>query len=251
MSLTLLLIFALPSPALAWLAVEDWETGNVTISGDGLECVCSVFLPDSAFPADRVQHMQQLTTDLTLEVEIQMNKILHYGGKLDVFLGELLDLTVRVALMESSPDNYITLDFELLRVEITEFESLVSQLRDSLNTSSPMLDSLYSEIHNMTLIVNQLETYDKSNLEVIRIEFAKLQRKLKECQEDEDSFIKPDIGNCNHTGITAVSKPIVIQLNAHLNPGYKYGGWGKDSKPVRGFESMHWYGAYSTPSVYV
>lgn len=45
----------------------------------------------------------------------------------------------------------------------------------------------------MTLIVNQLETYDKSNLEVIRLEFAKLQKKLEDCQRQHD-FIKPDIG---------------------------------------------------------
>ncbi|XP_037602861.1 olfactomedin-4-like [Sebastes umbrosus] len=229
--------------------MEDWESGNVTTSGGGQECVCSVFLPDGTFPADRVQHMQQVTTDLRLEVEIHMNKLVHYGGKLDIFLGELMDLTVRVAMLESSPDNYIKLDFELLRIELREFEALVSQLRDSLNSSSPMLDSLYTEIHNMTLIVNQLETFDKSNLEVIRIEFAKLQKKLQECQEEQE-LIKPDIGNCNHTGILSVSKPTIIQLNAHLNPGYQYGGWGKDSKPVRGHESMYWYGAYSSPSVY-
>lgn len=45
----------------------------------------------------------------------------------------------------------------------------------------------------MTSIVNQLETYDKSNLVVIRIEFAKLQKKLQECQEEQE-FLKPDIG---------------------------------------------------------
>uniref|UniRef100_A0A3B4TGD0 Si:ch211-173a9.6 n=1 Tax=Seriola dumerili TaxID=41447 RepID=A0A3B4TGD0_SERDU len=118
-----------------------------------------------------------------------------YEGKLDIFLAELKDLTVRVAMLESSPDSYIKLDFELLRIELREFEALVSQLKDSLNSSSPMLDSLYTEVKS-------------------------------------------------------ISKPTVIQLNAHLNPGYQYGGWGKDSKPVRGHESMHWYGAYSRPSVY-
>nr|XP_033472262.1 olfactomedin-4-like [Epinephelus lanceolatus] len=48
----------------------------------------------------------------------------------------------------------------------------------------------------------------------------------------------------------AVSKPTVIQLNAHLSAGYQYGGWGKDSKPVRGYESMYFYGAYTSPYVY-
>ncbi|KAM3871351.1 olfactomedin-4-like [Diretmus argenteus] len=243
---TLLLLFPLLSPALAWLPMES---GNVTTSGGESECVCTVYLPDSTFPADQVQHMQQVTNDLMLEVEIHMNELFHYKGKLEIFLVELKDLTVRVAMLENDPDNYIKLEFELIRIELREFEALVSQLKESLNASSPMFDGLYTEIHNMSLIVDQLETYDKSNLEVIRIEFAKLQKKLERCQKEE-GVIKPDIGNCNHTGITGVSKPMVMQLNAHLNAAYKFGGWGKDSKPVRGHESMYWYGAYSTPSVY-
>ncbi|XP_051252141.1 olfactomedin-4-like [Dicentrarchus labrax] len=246
----LLLLLSALSPALAWIPVEDWESGNVTASvGESGQCVCHVYLPETTFPADRVEHMQQVSKDLILEVEIQMNKIVSYEGKLEVYLKDLKDLTVRVAMLESSADNYIKLDFELLRIELREFEALVSQLKDSLNSSLPLFDSLYIEIRNMTLIVNQLETYDKSNLEVIRIEFAKLQKKLEECQKEQE-FIKPDIGNCNHTGIMSISKPMVVQLNAHLNAGFQYGGWGKDSKPVRGYESMYFYGAYSGPYVY-
>lgn len=47
----------------------------------------------------------------------------------------------------------------------------------------------------MTAIVNQLETIDKKNLEVIRLEFAKLQKKLEECQKE---YFKPDIGKSHH-----------------------------------------------------
>ncbi|XP_053192081.1 olfactomedin-4 [Scomber japonicus] len=238
------------TPALAWIPVEDWGSGNVNASlGESGQCLCHVYLPDTTFPVDRVQHMQQVSKDLILEVEIQMDKMVSYEAKLDVYLKELADLTVRVAMLESDSDKYIKLDFELLRIELREFEFLVSQLKDSLNSSSPMFDSLFTEIHNMTLIVNQLESYDKSNLDVIRIEFAKLQKKLEECQKDQE-FIKPEIGNCNHTGIMSISKPTVVQLNAHLNAGYQYGGWGKDSKPLRGYESMYFYGAYSSPSVH-
>ncbi|KAK2826153.1 hypothetical protein Q5P01_020367 [Channa striata] len=246
----LLLLLSAFGPASAWIPVEDWESGNVTASvGESGQCVCHVFLPDTTFPADRVQHMQQVSKDLILEVEIQIKKMVSYEGKLEIYLKELKDLTVRVAMLQSSADNYIKLDFELLRIELREFEALVSQLKDSFNSSSPMFDSLYNEIRNMTLIVNQLETYDKSNLDVIRIEFAKLQKKLEDCQKEQD-LIKPDIGNCNHTGIMSLSKPLVVQVNAHLNAGFQYGGWGKDSKPVRGYESMYFYGAYSSPSVH-
>lgn len=69
-----------------------------------------------------------------------------FEGKLEVYLKELSDLTIRVAMLESSADNYIKLDFELLRIELREFEALVSQLKESLNSSSPMFDSLYTEV---------------------------------------------------------------------------------------------------------
>lgn len=48
----------------------------------------------------------------------------------------------------------------------------------------------------------------------------------------------------------SIGKPMVVQLNAHLNAGYQYGGWGKDSKPVRGYESMYFYGAYTSYYIY-
>lgn len=247
--LLLLLLRAL-SPTLAWIPVGEWESGNVTTSvGQSGQCVCHVFLPDTTFPADRVQNMQQVSKDLILEVKVQKDKLVSYKGKLAIHLKDLSDLTVRVAALQTSADSYIKLDFELLRIELREFEALVTQLKQSLNSSSPMFDSLYTEIHNMTLIVSQLETYDRSNLEVIRIQFAKLQRKLDECQKEQE-LSTPDIGNCNHTGIMSISKPKVIQLNANLNSGFLYGGWGKDSKPVRGSESMYFYSAYSQPYSY-
>ncbi|XP_054652982.1 olfactomedin-4 [Dunckerocampus dactyliophorus] len=242
---TLLLLLPVLSPTLAWISDEDWESGNVTSSvGDSGQCVCQVYLPDTTFPADRVQHMQEVSRDLIQEVQIQKNKIESYEMKLEAYLGELQELHNRVSILGSSADDYIKLDFELLRIELREFESLVSQLKDAFNSSSPMFDTLYTEIRNMTLIVNQLEFYDKSNLEVIRIEFAKLQRKLEECQKDQ-AFVKPDIGNCNHTGIMSIGKPMVAQLNSHLQTGYIYGGWGKDSKPAKGSESMYFYSGYS------
>lgn len=56
--------------------VHDWESGNVTASvGESGQCVCHVYLPETTFPADRVQYMQQVSKDLILEVDIQMNKV--------------------------------------------------------------------------------------------------------------------------------------------------------------------------------
>lgn len=67
---------------------------------------------------------------------------------------ELKDLTFRVALMQSSPDKYIKLDFELLRTELREFEALVSQLKDHMNSSLPTFDNLYTEVKKGRLITS-------------------------------------------------------------------------------------------------
>lgn len=72
-----------------------------------------------------------------------------YEGKLMIYLKELKDLSKRVAILETNSGDYIKLDFELLRIELREFEALVSQLKDSLNSSSPLFDSLYTEVQNI------------------------------------------------------------------------------------------------------
>lgn len=46
----------------------------------------------------------------------------------------------------------------------------------------------------MSLTVDQLERYDKSNLEVIRLEFIKLQKKLEKCRDEQDDFSNAAIG---------------------------------------------------------
>lgn len=62
--------------------MEDWDSGNVTASaGESGQCLCHVYLPDTSFPADRVEHMQQVSSDLILEVEIQIKKVLYEAAK--------------------------------------------------------------------------------------------------------------------------------------------------------------------------
>ncbi|KAK2878287.1 hypothetical protein Q8A67_019078 [Cirrhinus molitorella] len=242
----LLHFLLLVAPVHSWLSLEDWGSGSIEGSiGEFGECVCNVFLPDTSFPADRMELIQTTSSQLSVEITLQINKVNSLKIELEVLLSSLSNLTARVEILESGPDKYIKLDFELLRIELREFEALVTQLKASLNSSSPAFESLYTEIRNMSLIVDQLESYDRNNLEVIRIEFVKLQRKLEKCQDDKDDFSNAEIGSCKHGGILRIGKPVVSQLNAHLSGGYIYGGWGKDTKPLPGSENMYWYSASS------
>lgn len=58
----------------------------------------------------------------------------------------------------------------------------------------------------MSLTVNQLESYDKSNLEVIRLEFIKLQKKLEKCRDEQDDFSNAAIGTVLILFCTEISK---------------------------------------------
>ncbi|XP_060735032.1 olfactomedin-4 [Tachysurus vachellii] len=242
----ILLLLFLAGSTYGWLPVEQWGSGNVTGTvGEFGQCICNIFLPDTMFPADRVDIVQITSNKLTTDVEVHINKVIYIKAQLVILLSELTNLTTRVEILESGPDKYIKLEFDLLRVELREFESLVTHLKASLNSTSPVFDILYHEIHNMSLTVDQLESYDKSNLEVIRLEFIKLQKKLEKCRDEQDDFSNAAIGSCKHGGILKLSKPVVSQLNADLSGSYLYGGWGKDSNPVPGYENMYWYSAFS------
>lgn len=90
----------------------------------------------------------------TLIISISHAQISSLKVQLEVLLGSLSNLTVRVESLESGPDKYIKLEFELLRIELREFEALVTQLKASLNSSSPAFESLYIEVKLPSLTQN-------------------------------------------------------------------------------------------------
>lgn len=48
--------------------------------------------------------------------------------------------------MEMSSVSYTQLDFELIRVEMREMETLISQLKSSLTGSNVIVEQLYEEV---------------------------------------------------------------------------------------------------------
>ncbi|XP_073456981.1 olfactomedin-4-like [Aquarana catesbeiana] len=125
------------------------------------------------------------------------------------------------------------------------------------------------EIRNISIMVNQLEIYDKNNVLVIRREIEALKKRLEECEKNSTtqgypSLPSPDIGTCEHGQIINISKPFVVQINWLLGT-YLYGGWGRDSllgadqnvqwvAPLktdgRIMESLQFYPSYNDLTIY-
>nr|DBA20631.1 TPA: hypothetical protein GDO54_017391 [Pyxicephalus adspersus] len=219
------------------------ESGSGFLDENGV-CYCTVNLPDTTFPADRFEKLEIANHNLTITVEKEITKIYIYQSTLTVYIEQLKNLTKRVEIMENGGLSYTELEFELIKLEIKEMETLILQLKTSFNGSSIIIETLYQEIRNISIMVNQLEIYDKNNVLVIRREVAALKKRLEECEKNNTkpnypSLPPPDNGTCEHGQIiNNISKPFVVQLN-WLGANHVYGGWGRDTRPGAD-QSVQW-----------
>ncbi|CAH2223978.1 olfactomedin-4 [Pelobates cultripes] len=237
--ITSCLLAVILSCLLVYISALDL-TFNVTGKADdkGI-CSCSVQIPDNTFPVARMEVLENTASALSLKVEREISKISEYTRSIQFYEQRIRNLSIKVETMEKTSISYTQLDFEFLKLEIAEMEKLVSQLKTSV-TGNVIVEQLYTEIKNMTLMVHQLESLDKNNVLAIRREIVALKNRLKECQEHsgkENSYIPA--GTCSHGGIVNISKPSVIQLN-WKGFSFKYGAWGKDYSILKKENSAYW-----------
>uniref|UniRef100_A0A3B4TGG9 Olfactomedin 4, tandem duplicate 2 n=1 Tax=Seriola dumerili TaxID=41447 RepID=A0A3B4TGG9_SERDU len=206
-------------------------------SGD--RCTCDAFMPSSTFPIRDLVVVEQAAGEISHKLELEMGKLEDYETKLVAYAEKIIKITVEIEKIEKNPDAYNDADMDEMKVEIKQVEALIKELQLSIRGSTTIFESLRVQLE---------KTYDKNVVLVTRREYIKVQLQLEECERRHQELFNPNI-SCAHTGIIKVSKPIVSQLNAHLNAGYKFGGWGKDSKPVPDRESMYWYSGYTSGSI--
>lgn len=222
-------------------------TGSVDSHGT---CQCSVSLPDTSFPADRVERLEFTAHTLSQKFEREFSKVKEYVQLISVYEKKLLNLTVRVEVMEKDSISYTELDFELIKLEVKEMHKLVIQLKENFVGSTDIIDMLEVEIRNMTLLVEKLETLDQNNVLSIRRQILALKTKLKECEDSKSGLVPatpppPAPGSCSHGGVVNISAPFVVQLNFQ-GFNYKYGAWGRDYSPQHPERSLYWVAPLNT-----
>ncbi|XP_042312797.1 olfactomedin-4-like [Sceloporus undulatus] len=243
--------FSLPSPEAtsfpnASFSEHAWKKTAApqlfsTLEGsvdDGGVCHCSVLLPADAFPAQRVEMLEAQSHLLLKRYDREFSKVKEYMEVIDGLGQQLLNLTQRVEHMSKSLVSYSELDFELLKLEIQEMERLVVELKASMGDSNVVVQQLYVEIKNMSLMVTHLESLDKNNLLAIRREIVTLKQRLKDCEEaGAGQQVEP--GSCKHGGLVNISKPYPVEWNWR-GSGYPYGVWGKDYFPGNPAKEIYW-----------
>uniref|UniRef100_UPI00358EE2D4 olfactomedin-4-like n=1 Tax=Myxine glutinosa TaxID=7769 RepID=UPI00358EE2D4 len=225
--------------------LDSYAHGSYDAGG---RCVCNVYLPNTTFPADKVEQLQIVTQDLSQSVHQQVTKISRYEEMLLTYTSQLQHLAKRVEDVESGQIYYTELEFQLLHSEIRDMEKLVVEL--SLEINNTIIYSLSSELTNISIIVDSLEKHDKNNILATRREVEALKKKLKACSENRinvsnSATFHPLPGSCNHGGLKDVSKPFMVKRNWR-GSAYRFGAWGKDSNPVPGRENLYWVGTDNT-----
>ncbi|XP_019381091.1 PREDICTED: olfactomedin-4 [Gavialis gangeticus] len=205
-------------------------------------CQCSVYLPDTTFPVQKVEKLEIIAQTLLQKFESELSKVTLYMKTVELYEQKIQNLTVKVEHMEKTSVSYTELDFQLLKMEIIQMEKLITQLKSTLGESNVIVEQLYVEIKNLTLIVNDMESMDTNNILAIRRQIVYLQNQLKACEEHSNKttevpYFPP--GSCTHGGILNVSQPYNIQLNWR-GFSYKYGAWGRDYSPLTPEKDLYW-----------
>ncbi|XP_010303757.2 olfactomedin-4 isoform X2 [Balearica regulorum gibbericeps] len=225
-------------------------TGSVDEDGT---CQCSVYLPDTTFPVQKAEQLEIIATTLSEKFEIELSQVREYSKRIELYQQQILNLTLRVEHMEHSSLSYTELDFQLLKVEISDLERLVTQLKSSLVGSNVIVEQIYLEITNLTILVNELESLDKNNILAIRRQIVSLQNRLKECEESTNKTTIPPYfppGSCLHRGLLNVSQPYIVKLNWR-GFSYTHGSWGRDYSPSNPEEELYWVAPLNTDGRYL
>ncbi|XP_072286894.1 olfactomedin-4-like [Pyxicephalus adspersus] len=163
-----------------WEVIADLQvTGHLDKSGI---CYCSVNVPDTTSLADRIEIIEESNYNLNLSYYQEITKLQLYQRNVDVHIENMKNLTKRVEIMEMGGITYRELDFELIKTEITQMEAIMVELQSSLSGSNDKVETLYAEVRNISVMVNQLEKFDKNNVLRVRKKILSLQKRLEECK---------------------------------------------------------------------
>lgn len=75
-------------------------------------------------------------------------QVKEYVQLISVYEKKLLNLTVRIEIMEKDTISYTELDFELIKLEVKEMEKLIIELKGSFVGSSEIVNQLEVEVRS-------------------------------------------------------------------------------------------------------
>ncbi|KFZ63366.1 Olfactomedin-4, partial [Podiceps cristatus] len=219
-------------------------------------CQCSVYLPDTTFPVQKAEQLEIIVAMFSEKFERELSQVREYSKTIELYQQQILNLTIRVEHMEKSGVSYTELDFQLLKVEITDLERLVTQLKSSLVGSNVIVEQIYLEVlpDEIILAFHQHKLKESLTSNVLTSFFLDTEhRKAKKPQNNTNKTTVPPYfppGSCTHRGLLNVSQPYIVKLNWR-GFTYKHGSWGRDYSPSNPENEVYWVAPLNTDGRYL
>ncbi|NWU65795.1 OLFM4 protein, partial [Pterocles burchelli] len=215
-------------------------------------CQCSVYLPDTTFPVQKAEHLEIIATTLSQKFEIELSKVREYSKKIELYQQQILNLTIKVEHMEKSSISYTELDFQLLKVEISDLDRLVTQLKSSLVGSNVIVEEIYLEVLPDFLPLHELRYKHLQALVSVPSAEAMLLAVLHAISRAAAWLAVQQFLPCSciHRGLLNVSQPYIVKLNWR-GFSYKYGSWGRDYSPSDPKNEVYWVAPLNTDGRYL
>ncbi|KAL3062116.1 hypothetical protein OYC64_010096 [Pagothenia borchgrevinki] len=204
------------------------------------KCACELTNSEKAFPHDKLsgvkENVSKCNSNVTPQKTMELESLL-LG--LDRRLPQLLE---DVSLLEREDDGelYGVISLQVIENEMREIQQLMERLNSTTLQHQRLTAATAEQLEDLSAEMQDLETYDTSQVMKTQQANQRLKRDLDQCQNGQPA--PPPThppGNCPHGQFVNITEPRVHTAGEF--PGtYKYGAWGRDPKPEAGKESWHW-----------
>ncbi|KAJ6665594.1 hypothetical protein lerEdw1_003437 [Lerista edwardsae] len=219
----------------------------------GSQCICVIEFSEDSFPIDQIAILQQRHKEITIFIEKEMIEILKFEADVKQIQTDLLYVTETIRNMEINGIKDTT-DFTKIKNFISKLLQVIKVISDKMKKTDTRIETLLTQVNNISSIVWQLEMYDTNQILAIIRENAILQKQLHDCEEAavNSSFgvapgglEAPEYGKCNNKVLLSITKPFVVKNNWR-GFDFKYGAWGKDFAVNNKNPDMYWVAPLNT-----
>nr|XP_046251460.1 olfactomedin-4-like [Scatophagus argus] len=215
-------------------------------------CACELTNTEKAFPHDKLStaedNASKCNSNITPQKTLELESLLLGLEK------RLPQLQEDVSMLEREDDGdlYGVISLQVVENELLEIKQLISRLRSTTLEHQLLTNDTTKKLDDLRAEMRELEIYDTMQVVKRQQDNQRLKKNLDQCrsgfqatsQSTQHSYGLPQYhtthqGNYPHGHLLNITWPRMYTAEEYPGP-YKYGAWGRDSKPEEGKVKWYW-----------
>ncbi|XP_068580105.1 olfactomedin-4-like [Cebidichthys violaceus] len=206
------------------------------------KCLCELSTSEKVFPHDKLKAVEDGA--LKCNSDISPQKVAELDSLLLGLEIRLPQLQEDMSILEREDDGelYGVISLQVIENELKHINQLVARLKNVTLSHQRLTANTTEQLEDLTAKMQKLEVYDTMQVVNTQKTNQRLKKDLDQCKTGSNQAskpIQPPRGNCPHGRLLNITGSRVSTAGEY--PGsYKYGAWGRDSKPEAGKEKWYW-----------